>query len=63
MFTTPDDNKDAARTPIFDPFPEPVTMPSGWDLSGLNTEPEPERAAASITDEYAGTAFYTNFLP
>jgi hypothetical protein len=23
--------------PIFDPFPKPQTMPSGWDLSGLGT--------------------------
>lgn len=21
--------------PIFDPFPEPQTIPKGWDLSGL----------------------------
>jgi hypothetical protein len=27
--------KDAAQTPIFEPFPEPQTMPKGWDFSGL----------------------------
>ncbi len=25
----------AAQAPIFDPFPEPQTMPKGWDFSGL----------------------------
>ena len=27
--------QEPAQTPIFDPFPKPQTMPSGWDLSGL----------------------------
>jgi hypothetical protein len=28
-------DKEPAQTPIFDPFPEPQTMPKGWDVSGL----------------------------
>lgn len=24
----------------YNPFPEPQTIPSGWDLSGLMTEPQ-----------------------
>ena len=39
--STPTENTDASDAPIFDPFPEPNTMPSGWDLSGLTPDPEP----------------------
>jgi len=28
-------DNESAQTPIFDPFPKPQTMPSGWDLSAL----------------------------
>jgi hypothetical protein len=30
------------RAPIIEPFPEPQTMPSGWDLSGLVADPLPK---------------------
>jgi len=30
-------NQETIQTPIFDPFPKPQTMPSGWDLSGLDS--------------------------
>ncbi len=33
--------KTIERAPIFEPFPEPNTMPSGWDLSGLMPDPLP----------------------
>lgn len=43
---------ESAQTPVFDPFPEPQTMPKGWDVSGLvstvslsvdsGTAPEPK---------------------
>jgi len=39
--STPTENPNVSETPIFDPFPEPNTMPSGWDLSGLTPEPTP----------------------
>jgi hypothetical protein len=29
--------QESAQTPIFDPFPKPQTMPSGWDLSGFDS--------------------------
>ena len=29
------------QTDWFDPFPEPHTIPSGWDTSGLFSEPQP----------------------
>lgn len=28
-------------SPIFDPFPEPQTMPKGWDLSGFTSSANP----------------------
>ncbi len=31
----------AAPAPIFDPFPEPQTMPKGWDFSGLVPAKDP----------------------
>jgi hypothetical protein len=30
--------KEPAQTPIFEPFPQPQTMPDGWDLSVLLSE-------------------------
>jgi len=39
--STSNENTNVPEAPIFEPFPEPNTMPSGWDLSGLVTEPEP----------------------
>ena len=34
---TQDENQDTARTP----FPEPQTIPYGWDTSGLSSAPQP----------------------
>lgn len=31
------DTQAASNASIFDPFPEPRTYPSGWDLSGLTS--------------------------
>ena len=35
MNTPKKTNQETEQAPIFDPFPKPQTMPSGWDLSGL----------------------------
>jgi hypothetical protein len=35
MNTTPEENTHVSDTPLFEPFPEPQTMPSGWDLSAF----------------------------
>jgi hypothetical protein len=43
--STPNENPNVSETPIFDPFPETNTMPSGWDLSGLAPDPTPATAA------------------
>lgn len=46
--STPTDNPNVPEAPLFDPFPEPNTMPSGWDLGALSSDPQP--AAASLAD-------------
>ena len=45
--TTRDEDRDVVPSHCFDPFPEPQTIPAGWDLSGLTTTP----AADSDMDE------------
>ncbi|MFZ5912176.1 MAG: hypothetical protein ACOYYU_19385 [Chloroflexota bacterium] len=50
--STSNENTSAPEAPIFEPFPEPNTMPSGWDLSGLVSDPEPASvSSASDTAE------------
>ena len=39
--STPNETPTVSDTPIFHPFPEPSTMPSGWDLSGFTPDPTP----------------------
>jgi len=29
--------QETEQGPIFEPFPKPQTMPSGWDLSGFDS--------------------------
>jgi hypothetical protein len=41
MNTPGKQTKQTVQTPIFEPFPEPRTMPEGWDLSALLNEPAP----------------------
>ena len=38
---TQEENRDNVQSQYFDPFPEPQTIPSGWDTSGFLTTPEP----------------------
>jgi hypothetical protein len=35
------ENQDVLPTHWLDPFPEPHTLPSGWDLSGFFPDPRP----------------------
>jgi hypothetical protein len=37
---TQDDNRDVFQSQNFDPFPQPQTIPAGWDLSGLFPAPQ-----------------------
>ena len=38
---TPNEIQDLSHADCFDPFPEPQTVPSGWDLSELLSSPQP----------------------
>jgi hypothetical protein len=38
---TQDEERDVFTSHCFEPFPEPQTIPSGWDLSGFLSAPEP----------------------
>ena len=49
----PKEKTEPAKSPIFDPFPEPQTMPSGWDLSGLITDPRP--VSISLAEDPSAT--------
>ena len=51
--STPNENPNVSETPIFDPFPEPQTMPCGWDLSGLTPDPAPAPATSTTDDTEA----------
>jgi hypothetical protein len=48
--STPNENSNVSESPIFHPFPEPSTMPSGWDLSGLVPDPQPASATPAVED-------------
>ncbi len=47
-----EETREELATPFFDPFPEPQTIPKGWDLSGLISSPHP--SAVEAADEEAG---------
>ena len=51
--STPTENTNVSETPIFEPFPEPQTMPSGWDLSGLTPDPVPASVTPATDDAEA----------
>ena len=42
-----DENQDTVQTSAYNPFPEPQTIPAGWDLSELT----PPAQTDSGTDE------------
>ena len=41
MSTNPNEKKNAAETPLFEKFPKPNTIPSGWHTEGLAPNPVP----------------------
>ena len=38
---TQDENQEIVHSSAYNPFPEPQTIPSGWDLSEFLSAPEP----------------------
>jgi hypothetical protein len=44
---TPNEERDVTENSAYNPFPEPQTIPSGWDTSGLFSTPQTE----SVMDE------------
>ena len=45
---TPNEDQDVTLNSAYNPFPEPQTIPSGWDLSGLVSAPP---AAPDVDEE------------
>ncbi len=38
--STQNEDQDFVQTDWFDPFPEPHTIPAGWDISGFFATPQ-----------------------
>lgn len=38
---TPNKNQDTVQTAAYNPFPEPQTIPSGWDTSAFASPSQP----------------------
>jgi len=49
--TTQDEDQDTVQNSAYNPFPEPQTIPSGWDTSGFFSAPVP--ASAQEADDSA----------
>jgi hypothetical protein len=52
---TQDENRDFVQSQYFDPFPEPQTIPSGWDTSGFFSAPRADTVTASDDSAESGT--------
>jgi len=51
---TQDENQDTVQTSAYNPFPEPQTIPSGWDTSGFfssSQSPSDEQTDDSVESE------------
>ncbi len=35
-----DEKQDTVQTPAYNPFPEPQTIPAGWDTSEISAAPQ-----------------------
>jgi len=42
--------KETTNTSIFDPFPEPQTVPKGWDVSNLIPKRKPSVVSEAASD-------------
>jgi hypothetical protein len=45
---TPNEENNVVENPAYNPFPEPQTIPAGWDLSGMFSASQVEM---SVDDE------------
>ena len=41
---TQNENEDNVRSSAYNPFPEPQTIPSGWDISAFSSTSESDSA-------------------
>jgi hypothetical protein len=48
---TPNEERDVTYNSAYNPFPEPQTIPSGWDYSALTATPQTD----SVMDEDEST--------
>ena len=48
---TPNEDPKTVENSAYNPFPEPQTIPSGWDLSGMLATPGTEQSVDE--DEFA----------
>ena len=55
---TQDDNPETPENSDKDPFPEPRTFPSGWDMSGLASGSQPNESKKRQTRRYVSTALH-----
>ncbi|MBI5702927.1 MAG: hypothetical protein ACOYYF_10220 [Chloroflexota bacterium] len=50
---TQNEHLDAVQSHCFDPFPEPQTIPSGWDVSAFNAAtPSSEAEPSGESESY-----------
>lgn len=54
--TTQNEDRDVFQTHCFEPFPEPQTIPSGWDTSGFFSTPQTD----SVPDSDSSTETETH---
>ena len=52
---TQNDDRDSVQTSAFNPFPEPQTIPSGWDTSGFFSAPQADTVTDSDDSAESGT--------
>jgi len=52
---TQDENQDIVQTSAYNPFPEPQTIPSGWDTSGFFSAPQSDTVTDAVDSAESGT--------
>ena len=48
---TQDENQEIVRSSAYNPFPEPQTIPAGWDTSVFSSAPETDSATEEDSTE------------